>query len=456
MPLPLRALSAVVSISAVLSALAADGPTGWPQFRGPSAAGIGSGKPPATWNVDAAENIAWKAEVPGLGLSSPIVAGERVYLTTAVKVEGDAPDLTTGWMGGSIASSTESGSWEWRVLAYDLATGKLLWQQTAHRGEPRLPRHPKSSHANSTPATDGKHIVACFGSEGLYCYDRDGKLLWKTDLGLVPAGYHLVPAAQWGYGASPVIHNDQVILQIDANDGACWAVFDLATGKEVKRVKRDDVPTWSTPTVHEDRDRTVLLCNGYKEAAAYDLASGERLWWLQTRGDIPVPTPFVANEHVVITNGHGAMPVYVIDLDARGDLTPESPKDPPAGMAWWHPGHGSYMPTPIAYDGLLYVGNDNGILTVRDMATGERIYRERLSKDGSTYSASAVAADGKLYFAAEDGTVHVVQAGREYKLLASNEVGEVVMATPAIVDGKLLIRGQKHLYCIAATGDAGR
>ncbi len=444
--------AAIVFAITAAPTLAGDGH--WPAFRGANASGIGSGSPPTKWNIDAGENVKWKAPIPGLAHSSPIAWGDRIFVTTAVNTAGEAKHQT-GWMDGSGDSAADSGEWEWKVLCLGARDGKVLWEKTAHRGEPKFKRHPKSSHANCTPATDGKHLVAFFASEGLYCYDLDGNLKWKKDLGplnAAPAGY---PAAQWGVAGSPIIHHDLVIVQCDVQEGSYWVAFEIKTGEERRRVERGDDPTWCTPSVHVGKERTQLICNGYKKMAGYDLATGKELWTMNGGGDVPVPAPVVSGDLIVVTNGHGRRPVYVVRADATGDLTPKEDQISD-GLAWYNRGKGSYMPTPIVVNDVLYVADDNGILTAFDVSTGKQLFRERLPGSGkSTYSASAVAADGRLYITSEDGQVDVVKAGREYELLASNQMGDTCMATPAIADGMIVFRTLHHLYGIASGATPG-
>lgn len=422
----------------------------WPSFRGPNGQGVGTGNPPLTWNVGTGENIRWKTRIPGLGHSSPIVWGDRVFVTTAVSAAMDTPELTTGWLGGSGDPANDVGEWTWKLLCLDKATGRLLWEKDAAKGVPKVKRHAKATHANCTPATDGKHVVAFFGSEGMHCYDFDGKLLWTKDLGLLEVGPDGGGGMHWGSANSPIIHDGKILIQCDALNTGFWAAFNVSGGEEIRRVKRGDVSTWCTPAVLEHGGRTQLICNGWKEMAGYDLESGERLWTLHGGGDVPVPTPQVAQGMIFLTNGHGRSPIYAIRADARGDLTPAADSDsasPPPGMAWWKRGWGSYMPTPLVLDGLLYVASDNGIVTVMDARTGEKKYRQRLENAG-TFSASIVAVKDRLYFANEDGEVFILKAGPAFELLGKNAMAEICMATPAISDGLLLIRGRDNLYGI--------
>ncbi len=444
----------ITALIASVIASAAFPDDNWPQFRGRGGSGMGSGNPPTEWDIDSEQNVAWKTPIPGLGHSAPIVWGDRIFLTTAVNSETEHPSLEIGWSGGAGQSAADAGQWTWQVICVELTTGKILWSTDAHVGQPTIKRHLKASHANCTPATDGEFVVAFFGSEGLYCFDIDGNLIWKHDFGKLHSGPYDAPKLEWGFASSPIIHDGQVIVQCDCLNANFVAILDLKTGKELRRIDRDgEVATWSTPLVVTTADREQVVCNGYHQMAGYDLPTGDRLWHLTGGGDVPVPTPLFADGLIFLTNGHSRSPTFAIRPTARGDLTPddESADDEPkdSGLAWWQSRDGSYMPTPLISGGLLYTCDDNGRLTVRAAKTGELIYRQRIGSGRRTYSASAVAAGGHIYFVSEPGEVTVIEAGSEFKEVASNQMGEVVMATPAISADRLLIRTVGNLYCLA-------
>lgn len=421
----------------------------WPQFRGPRATGVADGhNPPTTWDATSGTNIKWKTPIPGLAHSSPIVWGDRVFVTSAVSSDPE-PYLRVGLYGES-PDHPEKVVHEFRIFALDKKSGRIIWNKTAHSGIPQVKRHIKSSHANPTPATDGKHVVAFFGSEGLYCFDMDGNLLWKKDLGYLDAGAFDYPEVQWAFGSSPTIYDDRVIVQCDVNNQSFLAAFAIDDGKELWRTPRDVSACWGTPTVHKSAERTQVIVNGYKYMGGYDLVTGKELWRLSGGGDVPVPTPYVAHDLIFLTNAHGrARPVYAIRPNARGDISLKGGKTSNGFIAWSLEKRGSYIPTTIVYGDYLYVGDDRGILSCYKAKTGEKVYRQRLAgKRGGAYSASAVAADGKLYFTSEDGEIHVVKAGPEYALLATNPMDEVCLATPAISDGMIFVRTSRHLFGI--------
>ncbi|MDA8018827.1 MAG: PQQ-binding-like beta-propeller repeat protein [Thermoanaerobaculia bacterium] len=399
--------------------------------------------------------MAWKTRIPGLGHSSPVVWGERVFLTTAVSAAGEA-ELKTG-LYGSGWPADDGGEQSWWVIAVDRRSGDILWQQRAHRGKPAVQRHPKASHANSTPTVDAERVVAFFGSEGLFCYDHDGELLWHKSFGVLPSGSYRTAEAQWGFGSSPVLYEGRVVIQADTQEKSFLAVLDAATGEQIWRIEREgEHPTWSTPTIQPARgtdDKTKILANGFRHMAAYELASGEELWRLSGGGDVPVPTPIAARELVFLTNAHGPRsPIIAVRQGARGVMELREPGEGEVsrGLAWFELRGGAYMQTPIVVGEELYVCRDNGVMSCYDADNGTRHYQERLS-GGDGFTSSPVAADGKLYFTSETGTTHVVGAGTTFQRLAVNELGEEVLATPALADGMILIRGRNHLFGIVGT-----
>jgi outer membrane protein assembly factor BamB len=425
----------------------------WPQFRGIRAGGIDDSRPaPVSWDVTRKDAVLWRTPVPGLGHSSPIVWGDGLYLATAISARKDA-DLKIG-LYGDIAPVADDTPHEWKLYSLDKKTGAVRWEQTVHTGVPRIKRHTKATHANSTLATDGEHIVAFFGSEGLHGFDMKGKKLWSKDFGVLDAGYYVVPEAQWETGSSPILHDGVVVVQADVQKGSFIGAFDARTGRELWRKVRDDVPTWSSPTVHVVKGRTQLLVNGMRHVGAYDFKTGEEIWKLSGGGDIPVPTPVASGGLVYVTNAHGKMaPVYAIKETATGDVSLPQGATANDGVAWSYPRGGGYMSTPLVYRGLLYVITYNGVLTAYDAGSGERKFTERLAGGTSAFTASPVAADGKVYLASEDGRVFVLEAGPVFKVVATNDMAESTLATPAFSEGLMFWRTQGH---VVAVGPAGK
>jgi outer membrane protein assembly factor BamB len=422
-------------------------PLNWPSFRGPHASGIADGQfPPLVWDATKDHNIRWKTPIPGLGHSCPIVWDDRVYLTTAVSGDGKA-ELRTG-LYGDVDSVNESAEHSWRVYCLDKRTGKTLWERTACTGVPKIKRHPKASHANPTPATDGVHVVASFGSEGLYCYDRDGKLLWQKSLGVLDSGWFFDADYQWGFGSSPILYQDLVIVQCDVGKDSFLAAYRVADGGEAWRTPRDEIPSWGTPTIVESPDRVELVTAGTRYARGYDPRTGEELWRLGPHSEITVPTPVFGAGLIFISSGYRPIqPIYAIRPGATGDISFKDGETTSDSVAWSLKKGGPYMPTPIVYDNYLYTCTNAGVVTCFEANTGKQVYRERLGGSGG-YTASPVAADGNLYFTSEESDVRVIRAGPKFELLAINPLGDPCVSTPAISDGMLFIRTQHFLLGI--------
>jgi len=419
----------------------------WPQFRGPGANGVdASAAAPTTWNIESKENVRWKTPIPGLSHASPIAWGDQIFALTAVGAK--KADLKVG-LYGDIDSANDQSEHEWRLLAIDRASGKIVWNQLAHKGVPRVKRHTKASHANSTPATDGQRIVAIIGSEGLFCFDMNGKLVWKKDLGPMDAGFFRSPSSQWGFASSPVIHDGKVVVQCDVQKDSFLAVFDLKDGRELWRTARKDVPTWSTPAIAEVKNKTEILVNGWHHIGAYDFASGAEIWKLDGGGDIPVPTPIIANGFAYVTSAHGGpRATRAIRLEATGDITPPSIVDTNAAIVWSRPREGTYMQTPIIVGDFLYACMDNGVLSCINAKTGELAYSERLSSGNQGFTASPVSDGRHLFFASEIGNVHVVPATGKFSVVSTNSLNETCMSSPAIINGALYFRTRDHLIAV--------
>jgi len=406
----------------------------WPAFRGDNASGVAaSGRPPVAWDVKSSRNVRWKLDVPGLGHSSPIVWGERVYLTTAVPLEKASSEVRVGDAG--IAAAADMVRHSWRLYAVERETGRIAWHRVAVEGVPRVKRHVKATHASATPATNGRNIVALFGSEGLFCFDMAGTLLWKQDLGVMDVGLVDDPSYQWGPASSPVIVGNLVIVQNDRHKASFLVAYDLATGKEAWRSSRDEWPAWSTPAMLQGE----LVTNSPHFIRGHDPSTGKELWRVaDPKGEVKVVSPVVAGDLAIVTGGYpsGGRPIYAIR---------------PGGRIAWQVENGSpYTPTPIFYDGLLYVLRDNGVVTAYEAKTGDRVYQQRIATGTGAFSASPVAADGKLYFTSEDGEIYVVRAGRTFELLGRSSMGQVCMATPAISGDALFVRTRSALYAIGA------
>jgi len=436
----------------VLSARAAASPINWPSFRGPGASGVADGQsPPIAWDGERSTNVRWKTPIEGLGHSSPIVWGDRVFVTTAVSARPN-PEFRPGGVRGDNVSDDRTEQ-TWKLICLEKTTGRIVWERTVYQGVPRVGRHLKSTYATATPATDGKRVIVSLGAEGLYSYDFDGHLLWTKDIGLV--GH-----SSYGFGSSPTIFRDVVIVQCDTNldrkPGAApssfIAAYDLATGAERWRTSRqeDTVSSFGTPVVYEDAGRTMIIANGGQRARGYDPLSGREVWSLAAPASIVTPTPVIGHGLIFVMSGDtGLQPIFAIRPSATGDITLKPGTETNDFVVWSSTRGGSFTPTPIVYGDFLYSINVSGIVGCYDARTGERKYVARLEHLGDGFSSSPVAADGRLYFASEDGDVFVVKAGPKFEVLASNPMGEVIMATPAVSGGTLFIRTLHHLFAIA-------
>lgn len=450
-----RRVCSIVWIGLLASPAWADGAAGnWAQFRGPGASGVADGAAlPTEWDATSGKNIAWKTPIAGLSHASPIVWGERVLVTTAV-AKGVEPKLRTGLFGdGDSADDMVEHSFQ--TICVDRASGKVLWERTAVTGVPRNKRHTKATHCNSTPATDGERVVAFFGSQGLFCYTMQGELIWKKDLGDLDVGPYNGPELEWGFASSPILVDGKVIVQCDVKKDPFLAAFDARDGREIWRTPRDDVPGWCTPTLYVSDGQKRLAVNGCKQIGGYELETGKLVWQMAGGGGIPVPTPVIAEELIFLTSNHRPIrasdppqPVFAVRTSAQGEVTAPDEGAANRHVAWMQTRQGSYMQTPLAYRGLVYVCKDNGQTACFELKTGEQKWKERVGSGSTGYTASGVAGDGKLYYTSEDGDVTVLAAGAQFKKLAENKLGESCLATPAISDGMLIFHTRGQLIAV--------
>jgi len=417
----------------------------WPSFRGPNASGVAEvKKAPTTWNAERSQGILWKTPIPGLSHASPIVWENHVFVITAISSE---VKTTFNAKDKGIDLANDAVKHTWKIYCLDKRSGRIRWEKTAYEGIPRAKRHVKATQANSTPATNGKYVVALFGSEGLDCYDLNGKLLWRQDLGVLNPGLWDDPTSSWGHASSPVIYRDLVIVQADGHQQSLIAAYNLADGRQMWRVERGEITSWSTPTISEANGRTDLIANGGRFIRGYDPLSGKELWRFADHDtEVKMQAPLVAHGLIYITGGYPpGRAMYAFRPGAVGDISLKPGQETNDFIAWRSTKGSPYTPTPIIYGDLFYTCADNGVLAAYDAKTGERVYQERLP---SSFSASPVAADGKLYLASEDGEVFVVKAGRKFELLAANSMGKPLMATPAISDGLLIMRAGNFVYAV--------
>jgi outer membrane protein assembly factor BamB len=528
----------------------------WPQFRGPHSDGVAAEAAlPAQWGAD--KNVRWKAKLPGVAWSSPVVWGDKVFVTTAVtdnqrkppadggfgggfpsgpggfpggpgrggfgapggfggfappgqllppfvqdrinltpeqkkqlealqkEVDGKLDKILTdeqrkqykemreGLRGGGPGGRGGRGGfgpggfgggrppdqlYRWQVVCLDRATGKVLWRQTAREGKPRIPIQQSNTYATETPVTDGERVYAYFGMHGLYCYDTAGKLLWQKDLGAYPTMMGQGPAS------SPVLDGDRLFLQIDNEEKSFLVALDK-TGKELWRADRGERTNHSSPVVWKNKARTELVTVGSQKVRSYDPATGQVLWELGMGGGRCYATPAGDAERLYVGceagfggfgggrggpgGGGGGGGLFAVRAGASGDVTPKDGETASAGVAWSVPRGGPDKPSPLVYQGHLYVLRQNGLLACYEAETGKEVYRQRVP-GAAAFWASPLAGDGKLYCLDDRGTTHVVQAGPKFKVLGKNSLAEMCWATPAAAHGALLLRGVDHLYCVGA------
>ena len=423
-------------------------PRPWPSFRGREASGVSDGHQlPDRWNVESKENVLWRTPIPGLAHSSPIVWGDRIYLTSAIS------SVPAAFKHGQISdgnASEDRSPHRWMLYAIDRKTGRIAWERLAHEGAPADLRHVKSTYASATPATDGRVVVAWFGSQGVHAFTSSGDRLWKVDLGRVDVGAYGMPSVEWGPASSPIIWNDLVLLQVDTQTDAFVAALSLETGALVWKSPRQDKTSWSTPSVLTMSGGAELVTSG-DWIRGYDPRTGRERWRMRSGAGIPAPTPIAADGLIFVAAAGlgGRRPIVAVRPGGQGDISLTGAETANAHVKWSRQ-RGPFIPTPVAYQGILYVLANNGVLDAYDAATGEEIYRQRLPAIGSGFSASPIAADGKLYLSNEDGQVMVIAAGREFRHIATNSIPELLMATPALSNGVLYLRGASSLFAIGS------
>jgi outer membrane protein assembly factor BamB len=419
----------------------------WPQFRGTEAGSVADDPAlPDTWSES--ENVAWKTDIPGAGWSSPVVWNDHILLTATISSRSEPAPIKGLYDPGDENGRTRSvAEHRWMVYDVDFNTGKIRWQQEVLRAVPRVQRHVKNSFASETPVTDGERVYVYFGSIGvLTALDMNGRRAWTKELGAFDG------RQAFGTAASPILHQDRVIVVHDNATESFIAAFNRKTGDEIWRVKRDEVENWSTPFVWENELRTEIVTSGLRKVRSYDL-DGKPLWELSGMTVNVTPTPFASHGLVYINSGYpGASPrpVYAIRPGAAGDISLKPGETSNQFIVWYQPLLGTYNTSSLVYGDLYYTLLDRGFLLCHDARTGRQIYgRQRISAEAAGFTSSPWAYNGKIFLLSEDGDTFVIQAGPEFKLLGKNPLNEMALATPAVVRGSLLIRTQSKLYRIA-------
>ncbi len=444
----MRILGIATSVFVLFGApLSAD--DNWPQFRGPGSRGV-SDDPnlPETWSKT--ENVAWATKVAGRGWSSPIVWGDKVFLTTAIKLEGEPEKVKPGlYFGGE--RPTPKVPFRYAVVCLDLNTGKILWEKTAYEGVPKFGAHLKNTMASETPVTDGERVYAYFGNVGVFAFDFDGNEKWNHKLGAYPM------ANNWGTAASPALCDGRLFVIDDNEKHSFLSAIDTATGKELWRKDREEKSNWATPYVWKNEMRTELVTCGKNRVRSYDL-DGKVLWELTGMSSIVIPTPFSVDGLLYVTSGYvlsPKKPLFAIKPGASGDISLDADKKETSNqyIAWSNLKAGPYNVTPVLYKDVIYVLYDRGFLASFDAHTGKALYEPPLARLGASehYTASPWAYNGKIFCLCEEGqTLVIPTGGTQPKIVRKNELEELCMATPAIARGSLLIRTESQLYRITS------
>lgn len=409
----------------------------WHHWRGPLATGASpTASPPLEW--DAEKNVQWRVAIEGRGSSTPIIWEDLVFLLTAIDTGRVDPDLPApaDQPKRPFGITFPNVIYQYVVLALDRQTGKELWRQVAIEKVPHEGHHGDNSFASSSPTTDGERLYVWFGSAGLYCYDLAGNLQWKRDLGEVST------RLSFGEASSPVVHGNRLIITRD-NEGQSYIVaLDTATGETVWQTDRDERSSWMTPVVVESNGKTQVIASATKRVRSYDLKDGSLLWRCSGQVSNVSPSPVVLGDTVYCMSGYRGSAAQAIPLDSTGDITDK--------LVWSLDRGTPYVPSPLLHEGLLYFNqSNNAILSIVDAKTGEpALDRTRLPIQQNIY-ASPVAAGERVYFTGRGGTTVVLKAGSTGEVLATNELGEDVDASPALVGDQLFLRGKRHLYCIS-------
>jgi outer membrane protein assembly factor BamB len=415
--------SALLLVSlAVLTAPLLAGDGDWPHWRGPSADGMARGDAPLRWSPT--EGIAWKVSVPGLGHSSPVVWGDRIFLTTAVPTTAAPPRALV--------------EHRFMVLAYDRRTGKPLWEKVAKVATPHESHHAQyGSFASNSPMTDGTHVFAFFGSRGLYAYTMNGDLVWQKDFGL------LTMYNRFGEGAWTALDGNTLFVVIDHEGESYLLALDKNTGRELWRTPRQGNTNWSGPYITTYNGRKQVIISASREVVSYDAATGKPIWSAKGLGQNTIPAPVAAGGMVFVMSGFRNPNLMAIRLGREGDLTNTD------AIVWQNQRGNSYTASPVLFDGKLYVLTDSGMLSAFDAKSGTALYQQTRLPKPYNFKASPVGANGKLYLASEEGDVIVVKMGETFEVLATNSLpDETFIATPAIMNGEIYLRGRNALYCI--------
>jgi len=438
----------LTSIAAVLALAHVSATDHWPQFRGLQA-GVADDDAtlPDTWSET--ENVAWKIAIPGQSWSSPVVWGDHVFLTSAIS-SGTEPSPEKGIADPTpeVGRMKSAAPHRWVVFDIDFKTGAIRWQRELRSGPPLINRHVRNSYASETPVTDGERVYVYFGSTGIVAaIDFTGTVVWTRDVGALESGQG------WGMAASPLLYKGRLVIVNDNRMQSFIAAFDAKSGEPLWRNPREEFEGWSTPVIWENSTRAEIVTAGARRVRSYDV-DGKLLWELSGMSDFgSIPTPVARPDLVYVSSGYpgsARRPVFAIRPGGSGDISLKPEETSNQQIAWVQPLLGSYQTSGLAYGDYYYTLLDRGFLLCHDAKSGKQIYgRQRLSPDASGFAASPWAYNGKIFLASEDGDTYVVQAGPQYKLLGKNSLNEMILASPAVARGSLIVRTQSKLYRIA-------
>ena len=427
----------------------------WPQWRGPTGDGIvRHGQPPMEWSED--KNIKWKVAIPGQGHATPIIWENKIFILTAVSV---GPAAQAAVQARILAGQAQNQQREERdgrerrrgrgrggaptqeyaftTMCLDRQTGKTVWQKVSRQEVPHQGIQNSNTYSSGSPVTDGEHLYVSFGSQGLYCYDLDGNLVWEKDLGEV--------SVTFGEGSSPALHGDKLFVLQDNNDRSFLYALDKKTGRELWKKERDERSGWTTPYILEHGGKTQVVVNGSNAVRSYDAATGELIWQCSGLGSNPVPVVVADDRHVYAMSGHREPAALAIELGHTGDLTGTD------AVKWTTDRGTPYVPSPLLYDGLLFFcQRTSGMMSCLDAATGKPHYEQERLDDISGVYASPIGVNDKIYLAGQNGTTLILAKSKELEVLANNKLDDGFDASPAVVGNELFLRGRGHLYCIAA------
>lgn len=416
----------------------------WAQFRGANATGISTNADlPLEWSSE--KNVEWQAEVAGRGWSSPVVWGNRIFLTTVVS-EGEIDDDVKGLYFGGERTKPPEDIHRWTVLCLDLESGEELWQTVVHEGQPRSSIHIKNSFASETPVTDGERVYCYFGNQGLYALDFEGNVVWEREFEPVKTRF------SWGLAASPALHDGRIFIVNDNEEASFLMCVDAASGDTVWTVERDEKSNWATPFVWEQSDRTEIVTPGTGKTRSYSL-DGQLLWSFEGMSVITIATPYLYNDLLIISSGYildPNKPVYAIRPNAEGDITLEEDQTTNESIAWKIDKAAPYNPSTLVYKDRLFVLLDRGIYTIYDGEDGSEVHKRRRVPDSRAFTASPWAYRDHVFVIDEDGNTTVFDAMNGFEVVGRNEFEEddLCLATPAMVGDRLLIRTAKRIYCI--------